>query len=231
MTNTANLQALHEIPLFEGLSREQLTRIHAKLHRKTFPAGSHIISADQIAEAMYIVVAGSVKIFLTNADGSEVTLAMLGPGQILGEMSILDDASRSANVVTVEETALLWMDRPFFKACLREMPRLTDNLMRELTSRLRQANRQIEALATLDVAARVTRQILGFARQYGEATPEGGVWISLPLTQTDIADIVGATRERVNRVMVALKRRGYLTVSRDHHITVLDVEALAGEAE
>ena len=146
-------------------------------------------------------------------------------------MSILDAASRSANVVTLEKTAFFWMDRTFFQQCLKTMPQFTHNLMRELTSRLRQANRQIEALASLDVASRVARQIVALARQYGEVNPKGDIRISLPLTQSDVADIVGATRERVNRVIVAFKRRGYLTVSSDHHLIVRDLEALAKEAE
>ena len=228
--DTKSFKVFREIPLLEGLSEQQMTEIRARLHRKAFPAGSHVITADQSAEAIYIVLSGSVKISLPNVDGSQVTFAILGPGQIVGEMSVLDDAYRSANVVTLEKTTLFWMDRGYFQSCLKTMPQLTHNLMRELTSRLRQANRQIEALASLDVASRVARQLVAFARQYGEKTSEGDLRISLPLTQSDVADIVGATREHVNRVIVTFKRRGYLAVASDHHLVVRDLAALAKES-
>ena len=88
MSDTKSFKALREAPLLEGLSDQQLAEIRAKLHHKTFPAGSHVITAEQSPEAIYIVLTGSVKISLPHVDGSEITFAILGPGQIVGEMSI-----------------------------------------------------------------------------------------------------------------------------------------------
>ena len=118
------------------------------------------------------------------------------------------------------------MDRASFLDCLEEMHSLNRNLVRQLSSRLRAANLQIQALSTLDVAGRVARRLLTFAEQYGKPTDEG-LRIPLPLTQSDIAEMVGATRERVNQVMMSLRRRGMLTVDRKHHITVRQPQALA----
>ena len=120
------------------------------------------------------------------------------------------------------------MELSTFRLCLREVPALATNLLRELSSRLRAANLQVRALATLDVAGRVARQLLLFADRYGE--PRAGeaqaVLIPLPLTQRDIAQLVGATRERVNRALVSLRRRGALSADNRHRITVHDRTAL-----
>jgi CRP/FNR family cyclic AMP-dependent transcriptional regulator len=135
-------------------------------------------------------------------------------------MSLVDSAGRSANVVTTEPTRLLWMDRPTFQSCLRTMAPLANNLVRLLANRLRFANEQIQALCTLDVSGRVARQILALADRYGSQQAGGEVRIPIRLTQSDLAEIVGASRERVNQVIVELKQRGLISVDPDHRIRV-----------
>lgn len=211
---------LAEIPLFEGLSGEDLTRIAELLHRKVFRAGTLLMTAEQPGEAIYVILAGSLKVYLVREDGNEVILAILGPGQTVGEMSLLDSAGRSANAMTMESTTLLWMARAAFRRCLQTAPALSYNLLRLLCQRLRTVNEQILALTSLDVAGRVARQILALADQYGQADGAGGVYIPLRLTQGDLAAIVGTSREGVNRVMVRLKERAILSVSAKHHITI-----------
>lgn len=217
---------LSGIPLFQGLSPEDLAQVESLVHERSFPAGSHVLAAEQPGEAVYFVLSGKLRIYLEEADGSTVTFAFLGPGDILGEMSLVDETLRSASAVTLEPSILLWLDRATFQRCLRTLPRLTLNLVRELTARLRRANEQITALSTLDVAGRVVRQLLALADQYGEPDRHGGVHIPLPLTQGDLAEMVAATRERVNRVMVTLREEGALRVGPGHEITLLDRELL-----
>lgn len=218
---------LERIALFAGLPEDTLAALEQQVHEVTFPAGAQVVSAAQPGEAVYFVVAGKVRVFLEQPDGSAVTFAFLGPGDLFGEMSLVDETLRSASAVTVEKSTLLWMDRPSFQRCLRELPAVALNLVRELSARLRKANEQIQALATLDVAGRVVRQLLILADQYGESDEAGNRHIPLPLTQSDIADMVAATRERVNRVMVSLVQDGALRVEPDHHLTLLDEESLA----
>jgi CRP/FNR family cyclic AMP-dependent transcriptional regulator len=227
--NTPDLLALGSVSLFRGLPAEAMARIGERLRRRVFPAGASVITALEPGEGLYILLSGSVKIFLDEADGAEVTLAFLGPGDSVGEMSLVDRAGRSANVVTREESVLLWMDRATFTEILRDHPALTENLVRELAARLRSANDMIRALTTLDVGGRVARQLLVLADHYGQGEPGGvgsGVRIGLSLNQREIADLVGATRERVNRVLVALKRQGTISVDARHRITVHDRDAL-----
>jgi CRP/FNR family transcriptional regulator, cyclic AMP receptor protein len=219
-------QELESLPLFEGLAAEELARLNELLRRRSFPAGTRVMSAQQPGEALYVLLEGSVKIQLDREDGSEITLALLGPGDTVGEMSLVEREGRSANVVTLEDTTFLWMDRASFLDCLQSMSQLTYNLVRQLSSRLRLANQKIQALSTLDVAGRVARQILIFAEQYGRHE-SGAIRIPVPLTQSDIAEMVGATRERVNHAMVAFKQQGTLSVDAQHRITIHDRGALA----
>lgn len=231
MVPPRHFSALEEIPLFANLTTAEVERMNERAHSRKFQAGAQVITADQSGEALYVVLSGSVKIQVDQIDGSTVTFAILGPGQIIGELSMIDDSSRSANVVTMVESNLLWIDRRDFREFLDASKALCQNLVAELSFRLRQANRQIEALSSLDVTARVARQILALSEAFGEEDRQGRTRILIALTQTDIAELVGATRERVNKAFVALKKRKILAVSRDHRITILDPEALSAEAK
>jgi CRP/FNR family cyclic AMP-dependent transcriptional regulator len=222
---------LHDIGLFHGLPADRLSRLARHLHRKIVPPGTSIMSAEQPGETVYIILSGCVKIHVEQANGTDVTLAILGPGDVVGEMSLLDGTGRSANVLALEDTSLLWMDRNAFEECLRSMPGVTANLMRILCNRLRHAGQQIQAMASMDVQGRVARQILDFAQRYGDVTPDGDVLIPIRLTQSDLASLVGASRERVNKIMSIAKRNGYLSVDRDYHITVHNQQALARQCQ
>lgn len=223
---------LGHIPLFEELEEPDLSQINALMHRKTFATGVNIITVAQPGDMVYILLEGTVKIYVDQLDGSEVILAFLGPGDTFGEMSMVDSAGRSANVVALEDCLCLLMDRSAFHQCLRSTKGLSYNLVKLMSRRLRLANEQIQALSTLDVRGRVARQLLAFAQQYGQgAEASQGVTIPLRLTQTDVAALVGASRERVNQVIVDFKDSGYISVDPSHRFTVHDIEALVGRCQ
>jgi CRP/FNR family transcriptional regulator, cyclic AMP receptor protein len=141
-------------------------------------------------------------------------------------MSLVDSLGRSATVATLEESHLAWMDREEFWECLRMMPRLVYNLHGLLAQRVRLSNTHIEALGSLDVAGRVARHLLALATEYGREV-EGGTAIPIPLVQSDLAAMVGASRVRVNQVLGNFRRRRFISVDRaTHQITVHDPEAL-----
>jgi CRP/FNR family cyclic AMP-dependent transcriptional regulator len=221
-------RTLGEFPLFRDLTLEQLARLNDLLRRRTFPSGTNLASAEEPGEVVYLILDGTVKIYVTQADGNDVIIAFGGPGDIEGEMSVLEKvaAGRSANIVTQEQTTVLWLDRIHFQECLRTMPAITYNLVRILSDRLRLANERIQALCALDVYGRVARQILSFAGQYGQRGPGDVITIPIRLTQSDIASLVGATRERVNQVMSSFKQRGYISVDRNYRITIHNADAL-----
>jgi len=218
---------LGELELFQGLAPHELAELNGRLRISTVQAGTHFITAEQPGEVVYVLLEGTVKIYVTQADGREVILAFLGRGDTVGEMSLVDSAGRSANVVTTERARLLWMDRATFQTCVGTLTPLAHNLVRLLSHRLRFANEQIRALCTLNVQGRVARQILAMADRYGSPEAGGEVRIPLRLTQSDLAEIVGASRERVNQVIVDLKQRGVISVDPVHRIHVLDRRELA----
>ncbi len=223
----SNGELLRKIPLFDGLADADLSRLAGALRRRTLPANTSLFTADAPGESVFIILSGTVKIHVEQADGTDVILAILGPSQTVGEMSPVDSLTRSASVDTLEQTTLLWMSRASFQACLRSMPEMAFNLVRILSQRLRLSNAQVQALAALDVPGRVARQILAFAEEYG-APVVGGILIPLRLTQTDLADMVGASRVSVNHALVEFRQHGYLSVDSKHHITVHDATALNG---
>lgn len=224
---TESTVELREVGLFAGLPDDDLEHIGEHVRRTTVPAGTLLVSALLPGEAVYCILEGSVKVQLLSAEGAEITAALLGPGDMVGETILVDPRRSSANVLTRQETTLLWMERKTFLRCLEVCPALCRSLARELSDRLRSATERIQSFATLDVTGRVALQLLDLAERYGHPMPGEGVTIPLPVTQGEIAEMVAATRERVNQIMVRLKRAGVFSVDGSHHITVHRPEVLA----
>ena len=221
--------ALARIPLFEGLPRSEVSGLLEHLHQRTVPAGASVLLAEQPGEAVYVIVSGSVKVHALRPDGTEVVLAVLGAGETLGEMSAADSLGRSAGVVTLEETTLLWMDRRTFASSVASSAVLSRNLARILSKRVRVANARLIALASLDVSGRVASQLLALAREYGRKGPEGRR-IPMRLTQADLAALVGASRVSVNQALGRLRKGGAISVGEDGRLIVHDEEALSRRA-
>ena len=219
--------SLGEIMLFKDLSPAELARVSSYLRPASFPAGTALMTMEQPGDIAYIIRSGTVKIYVEQVDGSEVILAILGSGELIGELSLLDNIGRSATVVTLEPSSLYWMDRATFGECLHTMPQMTLNLVRILSRRLRLANAHNQVLAAQDVFGRVAHQVLAFADAYGEPDSNGDIVIPLRLTQTDLASLVGASRVRVNQVLGHYQQRNYLSVNQKYYITVHNRAALA----
>jgi CRP/FNR family cyclic AMP-dependent transcriptional regulator len=204
-----------------------LHQISEVLHSKTFPAGTPLMSVEQPGEIVYFILSGTVKVHVEQEDSRDVIISILGPGESVGEMSALDQRGRSASVVTLEESALLWLDRVTFRRFLLQVPTLAYNLACVLSARLRLANEQIQALAAREAENRIARQLLAFAQRYGQQLPNGDLHIPLRLTQSDIAALTGASREHTNKILVSYKARGYLSTDRRHYLTIHNPQALA----
>lgn len=222
MTGVANPSDLGKLELFRGLSASELARINDLLGHTTFPTGAMIMTATQPGEMAYVIINGTLKVSTIEASGRELTLALLGPGEIVGELALADRSGRSADVTTLEPSTLVWIDRGSFEGLRRDIPAITENLLRLLARRLRLANAQLQAMATLDVHGRVARQLLALADALGEEQPDGSVRIPLRITQSDLAALVGATRVRVNEVLVGFTRRKSIAVDSKHRITIRD---------
>jgi CRP/FNR family transcriptional regulator, cyclic AMP receptor protein len=215
--------------LFRGMTPHELERLAPLLHERSFPAGASVLTAEQPGEAVYVVLRGSVKVHLLTSDGAEVILAVLGPGEVVGEMSLADSLGRSASVTTLEESIFVWIDRTIFRSGIEGSPVLARNLADILSRRMRLANAHLLSLAALDVPGRVASQMLSLSREYGKETTDG-VRIPIRLTQSDLAALVGASRVRVNQVLGYLRKRGLISIDSEGHFIVHDENALAQRA-
>ena len=216
---------LSYIQLFEGLTPTQLDWVAQRAHRRIFEAGRNVMTIEQPGEAVYIILHGTVKIHIEQGE-RDVILAILGAGDMLGEMSLIDSVGRSASAVALESSLLLWMDKITFNYILDNFPLVARNLVRIMSSRVRLSDQLIQALATLDVNGRVARQLLAFAEKYGHEK-DGITKIQIVLTQGDIADLVGASRKRVNQAMVSFKEQGLIDTDAEGRIAIKDSEGLA----
>lgn len=223
----SDLSGLSSFALFRELPQAQLMQLSEMLHGKTYPAGTTLMTIEQPGEVVYFVRSGTVKVHVEQADGRDVIISILGPGECVGEMSPLDQIGRSATVITIEESELLWLDRSTFRRFLHEMPALAYNLACILSARLRLANEQIQALAGREAETRIARQILAFSQRYGRQLANGDVHIPIRLTQSDIASLTGTSREHSNKILVSYKERGYISSDRRHYLTIHNLQALA----
>ena len=230
MAGIPDAKDLGKLELFRGLSAAELMQVNDLLGRTKFPAGAMILTAEQPGEVAYIILEGTLKVSTIQGNGRELTLALLGPGEIVGELALADRASRSADVTALEPAVLVWLDRGTFERLRRDIPGITENLLRLLARRLRLANAQLQAMATLDVHGRVARQLLTLADVLGEEVADGER-IPLRITQSDLAALVGATRVRVNEVLVGFTRRRLIAVDRRHRITIRDRAELEAYVE
>jgi CRP/FNR family cyclic AMP-dependent transcriptional regulator len=201
MTAVEDPNLLRRIDLFKGLGLAQLAQLNRLLQRLDLPAGDRFLATEQPGETVFVILEGTVKIYVEPPRGREVFLAFLGPGDTVGEMSLLEAGARSANAATTEPSCLLLMDRATFHSCLQRMPPLSYNLVRLLASRLRLANEQIQALSLPDLHTRMARQLLALVDRYGAPGREGSVRIPLRLTDADLAAMASVALEQVEPVL------------------------------
>src|SRR5690349_8181397 len=221
--DTRNLLA--DIELFKGLTAAQLEWVAQRAHRRVFEAGRNVLTIEQPGEAVYIILHGTVKIHIEQGE-RDVIISILGAGDLLGEMSLIDSVGRSASAVTLEDSLMLWMDKATFSYILDNFTPVARKLVRILSSRVRLSDQLIQALATLDVNGRVARQLLAFAEKYGREKDDA-TQIRIVLTQSDIADLVGASRKRVNQAIVLFKERGLIDTDSEGRIAIKNGEGLA----
>lgn len=206
-------QALARVPLFAGLPEDQTARLEEVTQRRTFRRGEVIFHKGDTGSTLYMIVQGQVKIVLPSDSGEEALLAVLDPGDFFGELSLIDEEPRSATVVATEATETLLLHREDFLKFLTASPGLAVDMLRILARRLRETDEFIEDAVFLDVPGRLAKKLLELAETYGRETPEGTV-IGLRLTQQELATMVGATRESVNKHLRAYRSRGWIELDR-----------------
>lgn len=218
------LALLKRVPLFKDVSDDVLTGLAPQLRRRAYRKGTMIFHKDQAGDALYIIESGRVRIFLPAEGGEELTIDVLASGDVFGDMALLDGRPRSASADTVEDTVVYTLGRDEFQRHLNETPRLASALLELLSVRQRDLIEYTETLAFLDVHARIAKTLLDLANRYGAKVADG-IEIQMDLTQAELARMVGATRERVNRALASFRSQGVLEL-RGKKIVILDAERL-----
>ena len=204
------LSLLQSVPIFSDLSPSDLKTIADRMIQRTYTKGQMILLEDDLGQTFFVIAGGSVKITRLSDDGREVILAMLGESDFFGEMSLLDGAGRSANVVSLEASEVLTLARNDFLEILHEYPKISISLLEELTQRIRKSDQQIESLSLSDVEQRIGITLIRLAEELG-TIKQGNVKINNLPYQQDVANMAGTSRETVSRTFKLLEEKGLLT--------------------
>jgi len=199
-------QILKTIPLFAELKDEELSTIASHAINKTYPKNSVIINEGDNTNSLYVIQSGKVKAFLSNEDGKEVILTLLKTGDYFGELSLLDNAPRSASIMTMEPCKFSIISKEDFDRSMDMHPEIARTLVAELTSTVRRLTESVRNLALMDVYGRVARTLLDMAEDIDDKKV-----INQKLTHQDIARMIGSSREMVSRIMKDLQKGGYIT--------------------
>ncbi len=184
--------------IFGALSDEDIQAILALAAMTQHPAKHLVFQAGEAGDHLLVVLEGRVKVSLTSPEGKEAILSLLEPGEVFGEMSLLDEGPRSATVTTMEVCRFLVIRRQDFLHFLEQQPKVALKLLAALSQRLRATNDMVGNLSFLNLSARLARILLNLGQQYGRLTGDGIV-IGLKLSQEELGNLVGVSRESVNR--------------------------------
>jgi CRP/FNR family transcriptional regulator len=220
--------ALARSSLFGGLDESALKEIAERAVVRKYRRGSVLFIQGETGERCFVIVTGAVKISAYHADGREAVLAVLGPSDVFGELALFGQADRSADATSLEDSELLSLDAGSLNAAIKGHPEIAIALLHVLGQRLRQSNEAFQDIAFFDVPGRVARRLADLADAHGIEDAQG-VLIDLALSQESLAQMVGATRESVNKALALLKRRG-LVARVGRRYLVSDVAQLRARA-
>lgn len=214
--------SLGSVPLFSTLEPEDLAELASKLRRRNYQASEIIFHKDDPGATLYIIRSGKVKITTTSPQGKEVMLNILNDNDFFGELCLLDGGLRSARAVAMEDTQALTLNREDLLAVTWKKPGVANRIIEVLCERLRHATILLEDAIFLDLPGRLAKRLLEFSEKHGLLTNEG-IEINLRMTQQDLADSLGASRESVNKLLRIFEDKGLITIKRHRiHITSAD---------
>lgn len=216
---------LASVPLFAGLDAEALDSLTRKMRARRFRRGEVIFHVGDPGDALFIVTSGGVKITLPSETGDEAILATLRPGDFFGELALLDGAPRSATAVALEPTETLVLPRDRFRELIDAEPAIRDALLAALAQELRRLTLHVEELHFLDITGRLAARLTRLAQEHGKVRDDGAIRLDAPLTQSDLAAMVGCTRQSVNKLLGLFVDDGLIRLERES-IVVTDLEGL-----
>lgn len=204
---------LEKVALFENLGEVEISSLERRAATKTYPKNTILVSEGDNTDSLFVIQSGKVKAYVADEEGKELILNTHGPGEYFGEIALLDDAPRSASIMTLGDTRCIVISKRDFRECLELHPSIALTLLQHLSQRLRTLTENVKSLALMDVYGRVARTLLSLAQDR-----DGQLVIDQHLTQRDIASMVGASREMVSRILKDLTAGGYITVNRQNMI-------------
>ena len=209
---------LKQVPLFADLADEDIRELMAVARRRIFRSGEVIFHRDDPGPVLYVIKEGKVKISLISPEGQEISLVVFGKGECFGEFAILDGLPRSADAVALERVECYTLQRSDFHKTIMKNPKIAIQVMEVLSRRLRTTDQMVEDLIFLDVYGRVAKKLLELADSHGSKV-DNGIRIEVRLTQQELAAMVGASRESVNKVMGYFTDKNFISTDK-HKITL-----------
>jgi len=219
---------LATVPLFAGLDAELADALSGALTTRAVVRGHVVFNEGDTGDRLFIVLDGKIKISRAAADGRENLLSVLGPGEMFGELSLFDPGPRTATATAVTESTLASLDHDDLRPLLLDQPAVAMQLLRALAQRLRRTNEAMADLVFSDVPGRVAKALLDLAEKFGDSESDG-VRVRHDLTQEELAQLVGASRETVNKALSEFANRGWLRIE-GRSVLLLDSERLARRA-
>jgi len=210
--------------LFSGLAEDELLSLSSFVARKSVPPKTTILRQGETGSKMFAIISGKVKVSVVSENGKEAVLGILGKDEFFGEMALFDGRERSASVIALEPTELLTLERASLVAFLKQTPQAAMNLLSALSQRLRTTNALFEDSVFLNLPSRLAKKLLSLAHEHGVQTPEG-LRIDLRLSQQEVANLVGTTRESVNRLLRLWEEQEVIRFE-DGQVTILDTGTL-----
>lgn len=214
--------------LFRELDDEAASALRASMEEVKLARGEVLFHEGDDGDRIYVVLSGKVKLGRTAPDGRENLLAVLGPGQMFGELSLFDPGPRSATASAVSDTTLLGLGHEDLLPWLTGRPEVARNLLSQLAQRLRRSNDTLADLVFADVPGRVAKQLLDLSERFGVPSAEG-VRVMHELTQEELAQLVGASRETVNKALADFVSRNWIRLE-SRSVVLLDIERLRRRA-
>jgi CRP-like cAMP-binding protein len=208
-------EALGHCRLFAGMGQESLHAIARNLRARRFRRGEVLFHEGDPGDALFVVTSGAVKVVVPSEEGEEAILVTLRRGDFLGELALLDGAPRSASAIALEPTEALTLPREQFRDLVASEPAIRDALLAALSGELRRLTTHVAELHFLDLTGRLAARLARLAEEHGERLADGAVRLDAPLTQSDLAAMIGATRQSVNKLLGEFEAEGLLKIERD----------------
>ncbi|WP_331273148.1 Crp/Fnr family transcriptional regulator [Motilibacter deserti] len=215
-------------PLFAALDDEAARELRATMEEQHLSRGDILFAEGDEGSTLFVVTEGKIKLGRTAPDGRENLLGVLGPGEMFGELSVFDPGPRTATATAVTETTLIGLGHEDLDKWIRGRPEVAYTMLQSLARRLRRTNEFLADLVFSDVPGRVAKALLDLARRFGVQGDEG-VHVTHDLTQEELAQLVGASRETVNKALADFQQRGWIR-HEARAVVLLDVDRLARRA-